>query len=311
MPNSSILNPEPRKIRPIIIYPFKQPTSLDSLELLFNSIDELIEKDKPEVYEKALVIIDNRTISNPNEFAIYTKFAKNYQKNFKFLVERYDDTCSMWLRGFALSIDESEDSNRQHDIFWLIPGDFAYSTHPNSLIKMKELPLNIYSNECDLSLGEIKVPLTSAKQLIDMYGTYGLMYNWFPVETKTILEQITTKPRTEFFAIKQGFLRRVLRERWYPYEQTIAILLQNMNGNRPFLPVKKIELGEIIDDESGRNVLAGAMQQIERTERLLKLFWREKMLRLELNWQNDFRQLDKQSEEIRGAAMTIMQNVLT
>ena len=81
------------------------------------------------------------------------------------------------------------------------------------------------------------MPLNSAKQLIDTYGTYGLLYNWFPAEAQGI-RNITDKPRTEFFAIDYPTLERALIDsRWYAYEQTVMILLQNMSGK---IPVRKI-----------------------------------------------------------------------
>jgi hypothetical protein len=49
-----------------------------------------------------------------------------------------------------------------------------------------------------------------------------------------------------------------------------------MQGARPIRGIKKLELGSIEDDDQGRNRLEDAMQQVERTERVLKLFWRER-----------------------------------
>jgi hypothetical protein len=159
-----------------------------------------------------------------------------------------------------------------------------------------------------LSLGEIKVPLNSSKQLIDTYGTYGLLYNWFPVEAQGI-RIITDKPRTEFFAISDSYLSYVLTKRWYAYEQTIVLLLQAMDGLQPARGIRKLELGEIYDEEQARSRLEGAMQQVERTERVLKLFWRERHSE-NRQWRDDFRRLDRQSEQVRGAAMVIFEQIL-
>jgi hypothetical protein len=216
----------------------------------------------------------------------------------------------MWLTGLGKACDGNE---ALAAIYWLIPGDFQYDTTEGHevLAKLEEIPMFIYDERgIDLSLGEIKVPLNSAKQLIDTYGTYGLLYNWFPTEAQGI-RLITDKPRTEFFAISDSYLRYVLSKRWYAYEQTIVLLLHAMGaGLQPIRPIRKIELGSIQDEEQGRSRLEGAMQQVERTERVLKLFWRERHSE-DRAWREQFRVLDRQSEQIRGAAMVIFEQILT
>jgi len=74
--------------------------------------------------------------------------------------------------------------------------------------------------------------------------------------------------------------------------------------------IKKIPLGNLTDEPTGRNDLAGAMQQVERTERVLKLYWRELKGPQDPLWPEKFRVLDHQSEQIRGAAMVILQQIL-
>jgi len=168
----------------------------------------------------------------------------------------------------------------------------------------------VYAGESEFCIGEISVPLNSAKQLIDTYGTYGLLYNWFPAEAQG-LRKLTDKPRSEFFAIGHDYLRTALiSQRWYAYEQTIVVLLQGMQGIRPMRAIKKLELGEITDEPTGRADLAGAMQQVERTERVLKLYWRELKAPQDPLWPEKFRVLDHQSEQIRAAAMVILQQIL-
>jgi len=156
------------------------------------------------------------------------------------------------------------------------------------------------------------VPLHSAKQLIDTYGTYGLLYNWFPAEAQGI-RQITDKPRTEFFAIDTPTLKQALiPNRWFAYEQTLMILLQNMKGKVSVRPIQRVELGRITDPEAARSSLGSAMQQVERTERALKLYWRDLVEREgKPNWPEEFRSLDAQSESIRTAAMVILRRLLS
>jgi hypothetical protein len=61
----------------------------------------------------------------------------------------------------------------------------------------------------------------------------------------------------------------------------------------------------------GRSRLEGAMQQIERAERLLMMLWREKYATVEYrDWRERHRVLDGQSEQVRSAAMTVLEQFL-
>lgn len=224
------------------------------------------------------------------------------------------DTCQMWLAGIGTAYE----TGKAGDIYWLIPGDFLYADKNaidgNTLEKMFGIPLRVNKQEngqtIELSLGRIEVKLNSAKQLIDTYGAYALLYNWFPAEGKGI-RLITDKPRTEFFAISHSYLSEVLEKRWYAYEQTLVILLRYMAGMEPRRKVAVVELGSIADSEADRDTLSSAMMQVERTERVLKLYWREDQLRHEApEWRHRFRILDRQSEQIRGSALVILEQIL-
>ena len=215
----------------------------------------------------------------------------------------------MWLHGFGTAFDDSE---TVYDVYWLIPGDFYYADKPGQevLQRFEAIPDTVYAGKAEMCIGEISVSPNSAKQLIDTYGTYGLLYNWFPAEAQG-LKKITEKPRSEFIAIGHDYLKTALiSQRWYGYEQTIVILLQGMQGVRPMRTIKKIELGNLTDEPTGRSDLAGAMQQVERTERVLKLYWRELKGPQDPLWPEKFRILDHQSEQIRSAAMVILQQIL-
>jgi hypothetical protein len=214
------------------------------------------------------------------------------------------DTCQMWLAGLGAAYDQE---NSPGDSYWIIPGDFDYaSEHGDDVLGiLPQLPNVVMNHDQDICLGEIEVPLNSSKQLIDTYGTYGLLYNWFPHEAQEIRLK-TDKPRTEFFAISHSFLREVLRQRWYAYEQTIIILLQAILGKKRIHTEK---LGKISDLPQGRDTLSAAMQQVERTERVLKLFWRERNQQ-QADWSERFKKLDTQSGQIRSAALVILENLL-
>ena len=112
--------------------------------------------------------------------------------------------------------------------------------------------------------------------------------------------------------VPYDYLTQALKNRWYAYEQTLAILLQGMVGHQSVRRIHKVELGETTDEPAGREHLASAMQQVERMERMLKQFWREKQINIgSRTWPEDFRRLDLQSEQIRSAALVILQQILT
>lgn len=308
-----------RRVYPIVIYPFTHPRDLSHLEALYEFLSGL----DNDVYCRPLTVVNRQTIDNVIRNPDLNKdkqerAAQSFHDFFRKSVEPVSDvheawcvdTCQMWLAGFGKASDQNQTIGA---VYWLIPGDFYYSTENGQAVlgKIREIPLLVYDNPArvDLAIGEIAVDINSAKQLIDTYGTYGLLYNWFPAEAQGI-RRLTDKPRSEFFAISDSFLKHALSRRWYAYEQTIVLLLHAFSGQTLTRGVRKVELGKINDDEAGRSRLDGAMQQIERAERVLKLYWRERN-RDDRDWRENFRILDDQSEKIRSAAMVIFEQILT
>ena len=314
-----------KKIHPIIIYPFRQPQDLRGITELFDKINDLVVKE-PDKYLPPVTIVNNQTkyrnslafaggrLGNPGLVNSYQKAIQAIGGKSTITYTWAVDTCAMWLRGFGDAFEQAYAVGNVNDIFWLIPGDFDYSTGAGqqALKTMPKIPNKIFDGEYDICLGEIETDPNSSKHLIDRYGTFGLLYNWFPAEAQGIRARVTDKPRTEFFALSYPVLREALiHHRWYAYEQTLMILLQNMNGSEPGLGIGSVPLSKITDDASGRSSLPSAMQQVERTERALKVYWREKANNNNyINWQDEFRRLDAQSESIRSAAMTILRRTL-
>lgn len=298
-----------RKIHPIIIYPFVQPRESRHLEALYGDLIKRVAENASR-YARPLTVLNRQTFHRNPRKGTFRTFMKDYVEKYSSILHSWSvDSCQLWLDGFGQAFD---DRATEYDVYWLIPGDFDYASKAGQevLKRFEEIPHTVYSGEAELCLGEISVPLNSAKQLIDTYGTYGLLYNWFPAEAQG-LRKITDKPRSEFFAVGHDYLKTALiSQRWYAYEQTIVILLQGMQGVRPMRSIKKLELGDIVDEPLGRGDLAGAMQQVERTERVLKLYWRELKGPQDPLWPEKFRVLDHQSEQIRGAAMVILQQIL-
>ncbi|HUU44527.1 MAG TPA: hypothetical protein VM118_02240 [Acidobacteriota bacterium] len=298
-------------IHPIVMYPYTQRDGYDHLTALYEQLVRPL-SENPQAYSRPLTVMNRQTFYtnamwrfDKDRNARFVKFRQEYVEKYSEIVDAWSvDSCQMWLAGLGVAFDKNTSGE---DVYWLIPGDFDYASPSGQdvLNLLSQIPDAVLNHEQDLCLGEIEVDINSSKQLIDTYGTYGLLYNWFPFEAQRI-RKITDKPRTEFFAIRHSFLREVLRQRWYAYEQTIVILLYGVLGNKR---IHTIRIGSITDLPQGRETLAAAMQQVERTERVLKLFWRE-MHEKSANWPDTFRKLDTQSEHIRGAALVILENLL-
>ena len=299
------------RIHPIIVYPYTQSKDYSDLKALYNNLVRPLSEDNKN-YARPITVMNRQTYYNNARYKFDDKWNKKFESFITDYVRKYSDlldswsvdSCQMWLDGFGKAFDETTNGE---DVYWIIPGDFNYSTSEGKEVisELRKLPDAVMNHEQDLCIGEIEVDINSSKQLIDTYGTYGLLYNWFPYEAQEI-RKITSKPRSEFFAIRHSFLREVLRQRWYAYEQTIVILLHGIVGKKR---IHTVELTNITDLPQGRDTLSAAMQQVERTERALKLFWREKNER-DGDWPDIFRKLDSQSEQIRGSALVILENLL-
>jgi len=314
-----------KKVWPIIMFPFAGAGCVGDLVALRDSLEawRTGRGGKDWEFVKPIVIVNNQTEFRniPPRGRPDSVKAKAYRTALSELEQTCRikhvwsiDTCSMWQSGLGWAFEEATKTESFDDIFWLIPGDFGYSSPQGkkALEKLVDIPTEIANGHCEICLGEIEVLPNSSKQLIDTYGTYGLLYNWFPSEAQG-LRIITEKPRSEFFAVSYQTLAGALIDtRWYAYEQTLMILLQNMRGRNPVRIVGKVKLGEITDEEMTRSTLASAMTQVERMERALKLYWRDHAISHDReNWRDEFKDLDSQSESIRTAAMVILRRLLS
>ena len=309
----------PGKVHPIVVFPYSFPdpskdkgSGIADIEELYRFLGELADDER---YARPITVMNRQTFYTNTKWVYKEPLHKAFHE-VRELVQHHStildawsvDTCQMWLAGFGHAYDED---NPADDVYWLIPGDFNYANdhgRPRKkrlIYKMLQLPEAVLAHDQEMAIGEIAVDINSAKQLIDTYGTYGLLYNWFPHEAQ-LIRRITDKPRSEFFAVCHSFLREILRQRWFAYEQTIIILLQAITGRKRVHPVL---LGDLSDLPQGRENLSAAMQQVERTERALKLFWRERNVS-ESDWAERFKRLDVQSGQIRAAALVILENLL-
>jgi hypothetical protein len=298
----------PRRVWGIIIYPFTHPADARGRNHLRRLYEQVQTWSKDELYAPFLTVINRQTKLNAPRAVRH--FVRTYVDPCSDVLEVWSvDTCQMWLAGFGARLSEPHDA---HDVYWLIPGDFDYASPDGRKVlkKMKELPRRVLAPEgdeppCRICLGEIEISQDNAKHLVDVYGTYGLLSNWFPKQARGLRKRGIIRPRSEFFAIDGVFLDEVLRERWYAYEQTLVILLYGVGSRGDAPGIAKIKLGQGKDAPQGRDTLAVAMTQVERMERVLKNHWRETN-REEPAWDVDYRALDARSEQIRGAALGIL-----
>jgi len=291
------------KIHPVIIYPFRQPDDYSDLRELYLLIKRLdAEKDK---YARPITVLDRKTHFAMEGNKEFRDFRRNTVARHSDILDAWCvDTCQMWCSGLGRAFEEG----KSDDVYWLIPGDFNYgsATGKEVLGRLHDLPEICLELQQDVCVGEIAADHNNSKQLIDTYGTFALLYNWFPNEAREI-RQYTERPRSEFFAIRHGFLSAVLQQRWYAYEQTVVILLQAVFADKR---ISRFFVGNISDLPEGRESLASAMQQVERTERVLKTLWRERN-EPKTGWTEQYRVLETQSEQVRRTATIILQNLLT
>lgn len=290
------------RIHPVVVYPFSAPRDYSDLKSLYDWL-AVLDQDRTR-YARPLTVIDRKTHYTLQKDPAFTGFRKDMVAKHSDVMDAWCvDTCQMWYTGLGAAFERGT----ADDVYWLIPGDFNYGTSIGQevLSRLHDLPEIIQELEQDLCIGEIATDHNNSKQLIDTYGTFALLYNWFPAEAEEI-RQFTERPRSEFFAVRHGFLADMLAERWYAYEQTVVMLLHGILRKRR---ISRFFVGNISDLPEGRESLASAMQQVERTERVLKSIWRE-LHQQDQGWIERYRHLEGQSEQIRRTAFTILQNLL-
>jgi len=294
--------PSVGRIHPVIIYPFRHPANLEDLDQLYALVSRL-NSDKLN-YARPITVMDFKTQKAMTPSTRHVRFCDKTVATCSDVLPAWSvDTCQMWYAGLG----EAFQRGRPGDTYWLIPGDFNYGSVVGHevLSRLHDLPEICDELDQDVCIGEIHTDHNNSKQLIDTYGTFALLYNWFPTEANAIRE-VTERPRSEFFAIRHDFLKEMLYRRWYAYEQTVVILLYAMFGHKS---VSRFFVGEISDLPEGGDTLTSAMQQVERTERVLKSLWRERH-HLKTGWPQHYRRLEEQSGQVRRTAWTLLENLL-
>ena len=286
----------------MVIYPFTQPNDYSDLEELYRLVATM--NADQERFARPITVIDRKTHFAIEGNKTYIAFRKDIIGASSDVLDAWCvDTCQMWYSGLGLACEQGNSG----DVYWLIPGDFNYGSAAGRevLNRLHELPEIIVDLSHEFCVGEITTDHNNSKQLIDTYGTFALLYNWFPKEAQEV-RQITERPRSEFFAIGHNFLREVLRQRWYAYEQTMVMLLRAAFTHKQ---ISKFCVGSISDLPQGRESFASAVQQVDRTERVLKSLWLE-WNQPKMGWAEQYFLLQTQSDQVRRTALLVLRNLL-
>lgn len=248
----------------IIIFPYGGFSENPEKERLFWKIVDL----SLSVDSKPIVVI-NRDTENKSEADAFLNNIKTDQLELKKTWSV--DTCQMWLSGWGHVIDKHGNADR----VILLPGDIERIRDESHFFAALKQFIN--TAQLDIVVGDfVSDSKNTSKELIDTYGTYPLLANWFDAVSRAINDLPLAKPRTEFLNIKLPVLKELLKFRKFAYEQTISIFIRawNFEKNKWKYNIGVSLLGEFHDDKSLRQYRV-ALDQIERSERLIKLLWRE------------------------------------
>ena len=182
------------------------------------------------------------------------------------------DSCQTWLAGWGHILDHYPQAER----IVQIPGDIDFVEEDVEFYD--NLTNFIKTTTSDIAIGDFRTgDQYSAKSLVDTYGTYSLLANWFPEISKSIRSLPLNRPRSEFLNIKTAVLRElVINNRTFAYEQTLNFLIKSWNYDdaKWKYNISVSRLGTLSDNKSFRNYRA-SVEQIKRIERMLSLLWRE------------------------------------
>jgi hypothetical protein len=289
-------------IHPVVIYPFTQPEDYTDLKALYELVARL-DADKT-AFARPITVMDRKTHHRMARDEAFLAFKQGTVGRCSEVLDAWCvDTCQMWYSGLGMAFERGAPG----DVYWLIPGDFNYGTAVGQevLSRLHDLPEIILELDQDLCIGEIATDHCNSKQLIDTYGTFALLYNWFPAEAQEI-RHFTERPRSEFFAVRHEFLAELLTRRWYPYEQTVVMLLQAVFDQKR---ITRFFVGNVSDLPEGRESFASALQQVERTERVLRSVWRERNAS-QPGWAEKYYALALRSEPVRRGGLIVLENML-
>jgi hypothetical protein len=305
----------------IVIYPlggFDSPTCEPA-----NLFKELIQACTTHTEAKPVVVVDAKTKWRSEGRG--AELLSNLSDNINQVESLSVDTCQAWAAGWHYVLQRRPGPE---DRIVLLPGDLQRVIDRAKFIK-ETLPNFIQAPKPDMLIGDFEVDRrTSGKALIDQYGIYPLLANWFPDVSKAIHDMELSKPRSEFLNLNAQVLRCLLTDyRSFAYEQTLNMIIRIATNPDKFAClspdsrptdwlrkfVRPFRLGTVADDSSAR-AFGGCIDQIERTDRLLRMVWRDIHSPTDDNKYPDFLReyASKQSTSsaIRNAAMIAIRALL-
>ena len=251
--------------KPVIIFPYHGYENNEECKWYFwKTIDRCHEIDL-----KPIVVLSRGTVIRQDA----ASFIKDKRYNTLEVVQAWSvDTCQTWLSGWGHVLDNYPQVER----IVQIPGDIDYvKEHVEFYDNLEGF---IKTTGSDIAIGDFGTEEKDCpKGLVDTYGTYSLLANWFPEISKSIRSLSLNRPRSEFLNIKTSVLRDlIINNRNFAYEQTLNFLIKSWNYNKAKwrYNISTHPLGNLSDHKSIRDY-SSCIDQIERIERILSLLWRE------------------------------------
>ena len=251
--------------KPVIIFPYRGYENNKQCEWYFWWTVERCKGIDP----KPIVMLPRDTVIRQDA----ASFIKDERYKTLEVVQTWAvDTCQTWLAGWGHVLDNYPEAER----IVQIPGDLDYVNEDVAFYD--NLGGFIETTSSDIAIGDFGTgDKYSAKSLVDTYGSYPLLANWFPEISKSIRSLPLHRPRSEFLNIKTSVLRDLLiNNRSFAYEQTLNFLIKCWNYDKEIWKynISISPLGSLSDNKSFRDY-RGCIDQIERIERMLSLLWRE------------------------------------
>jgi len=251
--------------KPVIIFPYHGYEKNEQCKWYFWwTVDRCKELDP-----KPIVVLPRTTVIRGNA----ASFIDDERYKTLEVVQTWSvDTCQTWLAGWGHVLDNYPEAER----IIQIPGDFDYVKEDVEFYN--NLGNFIDSKSSDILIGDFGTgDKYSAKSLVDTYGSYSLLANWFPEISQSIRSLPLHRPRSEFLNIKTPVLRSLLiNNRNFAYEQTLNFLIKSWDFKKSTWRhnISICPLGSLSDSKSFRHYRS-CIDQIERIERMLALLWRE------------------------------------
>ena len=293
--------------KPIIIFPYQGYENNKQCEWYFWwTVDRCKEIDA-----KPIVMLPRSTVIRGDaESFIKDKRYKDLE-----VVQTWSvDTCQTWLAGWGHILDNYPKTER----IVQLPGDMDHVNDDVDFYDNLKDFLEITSS--DIAIGDFGTgDKYSAKSLVDTYGTYSLLANWFPEISQGIRALPLHRPRSEFLNIKTSVLRELLiNNRNFAYEETLNFLIKSWDYDKADWKYKitTCPLGSLSDNKSLRHYRS-CIDQIERIERMLALLWRElkepekKDFSNNQNFENQYTVFSNEYDHLRTKSKGIMETART